>query len=129
MPFGALVALGSEVLVAELNTVLTERDSTQHAELRAVSRACRELDAEVRCSATLYASTEPCAMCCGALYWGGLRHVVFGLRASRLEDLMGGVGLRRPSTEVLGYAAESVLIEGPILEDEALAVHSGYWQA
>ena len=80
---------GSNILLEETNTVITDRDNTQHAELRAISRACRELDYEKRKKTTIYASTEPCAMCCGALYWSGIRHVVFGLRSSKLEELMG----------------------------------------
>ena len=127
MPFGALIARESEVLIEEVSTAVLDGDSTQHAELRAISRACRELGQEVLGASTIYASTEPCAMCCGALYWAGLRHVVLGLRASRLEDFRGGIGLRRPSAEVLGYAADHVRIDGPILEDEAFEVHAAYW--
>ena len=51
--------------------------------------ACLNLDRDVLAAATLYASAEPCAMCAGAIYWGGVSQVVFGLREGELRTLTG----------------------------------------
>jgi MafB19-like deaminase len=51
--------------------------------------ACLNLDRDALIEATLYTSIEPCAMCAGAIYWGGVSRVVFGLREAELRALTG----------------------------------------
>ena len=86
-PFGSLIvdASGKSVLEAE-NTVVTGRDVTGHAELNVVRAASIELGDAVLQGATLYTSTEPCAMCAGAIYWAGITRVVYALGS----DMLGG---------------------------------------
>ncbi len=126
-PFGALLVLEGECILEARNAINTESDLTQHAELRLISKASRRLDPEAIAAATLYTSTEPCAMCSGAIYWSGVSHMVFGFRASSLSEMTGGSGLHQPSRQVLGNASREITIEGPVLEDTARAVHEGYW--
>jgi tRNA(Arg) A34 adenosine deaminase TadA len=73
-PFGALLvdATGQVVLEAE-NTVVTTRDCTGHAETNLMRMASERFDPQFLRSSTLYTSTEPCAMCAGAIYWGDVR--------------------------------------------------------
>ena len=83
-PFGALLvdARGVVVLEAE-NSVLTESDCTNHAELNLVRAASRMFDQASLRDCTLYTSTEPCAMCAG----GDLlvRHRARRLRSQQRE--------------------------------------------
>jgi tRNA(Arg) A34 adenosine deaminase TadA len=131
-PFGALLAGddGRVRLEAE-NTVVTEGDCTGHAELNLVRAACRTLGGGELVGATIYTSTEPCAMCSGAIYWGGLARVVFGLPASELHALASGTPesqqLVLSSRDVLRHGQRSIEVLGPLLEDEARAVHEGFW--
>src|SRR5215831_5405116 len=79
-PFGALLAdeTGAVLLEAE-NTVVTERDCTGHAETNLMRLASRRFGQEQLASCTLYTSTEPCAMCAGAIHWGNVGRVVYAL--------------------------------------------------
>jgi tRNA(Arg) A34 adenosine deaminase TadA len=95
--------------------------------LRLISKASRRLEPAAVAAASLYTSTEPCAMCSGAIYWSGVSHMVFGFPASSLSEMTGGSGLHQPSRRVLGSASRTITIEGPVLEDAARAVHEGYW--
>jgi tRNA(Arg) A34 adenosine deaminase TadA len=122
-PFGALLVIDGDVVLTARNAIYTTRDLTQHAELRLISKASVALDPAALEAATLYTSTEPCAMCCGAIYWSGIKRVVFGFPAQALEAMSGGTGLRMPSRRVLGSATRTVTIDGPILEAEARSVH------
>ena len=81
-PFGALLLSDGKIVAEAENTVLVDKDPTQHAELRLVSSASRKLSHAVILGSTLYTSTEPCAMCAGAIYWTGVRRVVFGTSAT-----------------------------------------------
>jgi tRNA(Arg) A34 adenosine deaminase TadA len=131
-PFGALLvdAAGAVLLEAE-NTVMTASDVTGHAETNLVRRASGLLDADTLASATLYTSTEPCAMCAGAIYWAGVSRVVFGLREGELHALTGSdprnPTLALPCREVFARGQRPIEVIGPLLEDEARAVHDGFW--
>src|SRR5687768_14770951 len=83
-PFGAvLVAADGRLLLEAGNTVLTSGDATGHAELNLIREATQRLDPATLAGATLYASTEPCPMCAGAVFWSGIGRVVFGLSSAR----------------------------------------------
>ncbi len=79
-PFGALlVGPDGEVVAEAENHVVSQRDPTRHAELVLVSDVARNWPADFLSKSTLYTSTEPCAMCAGAIYWAGIGRVVYGL--------------------------------------------------
>ena len=130
-PFGALLvdAAGEVVLEAE-NTVLTEHDCTNHAELNLVREASRLYDEATLRGCTLYTSTEPCAMCAGAIYWSGIGRVVFALSGAALNAMVEGgeeAELALPCRDVFGRGGRVVDVGGPHLESEARAVHEGFW--
>ena len=131
-PFGALLvdAAGEVVLEAE-NTVLTQHDCTNHAELNLVRTASRGFDESTLRGCTLYASTEPCAMCAGAIYWSGIGRVVFALSGAALNAMVDGgeeEELPLPCREVFARGGRSTVVSGPHLESEARAVHEGFWR-
>lgn len=133
-PFGALLAnqQGAILLEAE-NTVSTEQDLTGHAELNLVRAASGRLSVEVMRGLTMYASTEPCPMCAGAVHWSGVSRLVYGLSAVRLYDLSVGTlaeaPIDVPCREILSRSSHEILVLGPALEREAEKVHSGFWPA
>jgi tRNA(Arg) A34 adenosine deaminase TadA len=125
-PFGALLALEGAVILTAQNTVCTDRDPTAHAETNLVALAIRQLAPDQLRQSVLYTSCEPCAMCAGKIYWGGIRSVVFALAAEELAAMAGGDFLV-PCRDVFARAADTVLVTGPMLLDEAREVHLGYW--
>ncbi|MBM3679302.1 MAG: nucleoside deaminase [Actinobacteria bacterium] len=131
-PFGSLLvdATGVVLLEAE-NTVVTERDATGHAELNLVRRASALHDFDTLSFCTLYTSTEPCAMCTGAIYWSGIGQVVYALGGDQLAAIVGdvdGTGMLALSCrEVLARGDRPVAVDGPHLFTEAAAAHDGFW--
>jgi tRNA(Arg) A34 adenosine deaminase TadA len=130
-PFGALLAdADGRVLVEAENTVVSDGDCTGHAELNLVRTACRTLAPPAIATATIYTSTEPCTMCAGAIYWAGMSSVVFGLRQSELRALVADPAtptLELGCREVFARGERQIEVVGPVLEDEARAVHEGFW--
>ena len=131
-PFGALLADPDGNVIAEAeNTVLTEHDVTGHAETNLIRIASRQLPAQVLAAATLYTSTEPCAMCAGAIYWAGVSRVVYGLSEAGLARMTGAdpenPTLDLPARTVLNAGQRRVEVIGPLLVEEATAVHVGFW--
>jgi tRNA(Arg) A34 adenosine deaminase TadA len=100
-PFGAvLVDEQGRLLLEAENTVVTGRDCTGHAETNLMRKACSELSPEALASCTLYTSTEPCAMCSGAIFWGGVSRVVFALSEVGLLEMAAGPAGVGADTEV-----------------------------
>ena len=130
-PFGSVLAdaSGRAVLEAE-NTALTE-DLTAHAEFKVVHDACRQFDFATLEGVTLYASTEPCVMCCGAIYWSGIGRVVYALGADTMmtiiNDVSGSGTLALPCREIFARGGRTVEVSGPHLVAQASEVHEGYW--
>jgi tRNA(Arg) A34 adenosine deaminase TadA len=132
-PFGAiLVDDGGKVLLEAENGYMPAHDGTAHAERLLATEACRTLSADVRAKATLYSSAEPCAMCAGAIYWAGIGRVVYGLSEHRLRDVTGNhpenPTLDLPCRDVFKSGQRATQVVGPMLEDEAEALHEGIWK-
>jgi tRNA(Arg) A34 adenosine deaminase TadA len=131
-PFGAVLADENGVLLLEAeNTVLTGRDSTGHAETNLVRLATRQFSAQQLAGCTLYASTEPCAMCAGAIYWSGIGRVVYALSEVDLYEIVGPSPdqLVLPCREVFAHSRRATVVLGPCaeLDAEARAVHADFW--
>ncbi len=76
-PFGAVVLRGKAVVGRGRNRVLADHDPTAHAEVLAIRDACRTLGTHDLSGCVVFASSEPCPMCLGALYWARVERVVF----------------------------------------------------
>ena len=113
------------------NGFMPARDGTAHAERLLSTQACTTHNPDVLASSTLYSSAEPCAMCAGAIYWAGIGRVVYGLSEGRLRAFTGN----HPENPTLDLACREVFesgqrhteVIGPLLEDEAAALHVGVW--
>lgn len=132
-PFGAVLAdnQGNLLLEAE-NTVNSARDCTGHAETNLMRKASQIYDRDFLANCTLYTSTEPCAMCSGAIYWGNVGRVVYGLSEASLVQMTGSnpenPTLSLPCREVFSRGTHHVQVDGPALEEEAAQVHKGFWE-
>ena len=132
-PFGAiLVDRNRKVLIETENGYMPAHDGTAHAERLLATQACTTLSPDILKNATLYSSAEPCAMCAGAIYWAGIGRLVYGLSEQRLRKLTGNhpenPTLDLPCREVFKSGQRATEILGPLLEDEAEAVHAGAWK-
>ena len=95
-PFGAVLVKDGQVLAAAANETHLNGDITAHAELLAISRACREHGPDAVRGATIHASGQPCPMCLAACHAAGVARVIFaganaqgapfGLTSQRIYD-------------------------------------------
>ena len=135
-PFGAVLVLDGNIVAEAENNVTTESDPTGHAETNLIRIAGKKLSKEDLARGVVYTSTEPCIMCCGAIYWAGVREFVFGFPETGLRDLVedkearNAPSLLTPCRELLGSRGvlEKFIIRGPLLEEEARDVHGDFWE-
>jgi tRNA(Arg) A34 adenosine deaminase TadA len=77
-PFGAIVVKDDIIIGEGGNQVITHTDPTAHAEIVAIREACKNIANFDLSGAVIYATCEPCPMCLGAIYWSGIKEVVYG---------------------------------------------------
>lgn len=131
-PFGAiLVGPDGDVLLEQGNAYMPDHDMTGHAERVLMTRASTCYTPEFLSRCTMYTSAEPCAMCAGAAYWVGLGRVVYGLSERSLKDITDShpenPTLDLPCRIVFEAGQRQVEVIGPLLEEEAAALHEGVW--
>lgn len=132
-PFGALLAgPDGSVMMEQENAFLPDRDMTGHAERVLMTRASARWRPAELAGCTLVTSAEPCAMCAGAAYWAGVGRVVYGLSERRLKTITGdhpeNPTLDLDCRTVFAAGQRPIEVVGPLLEDEAAAVHIEAWR-
>lgn len=131
-PFGSILAdrEGAVLLKAE-NSTSSDRDCTAHSDVNLVRDAFRRYSPEFLAGCSLYTSSEPCAMCAGATIWANIQRVVYGLGIEILYKHMGrrkdGLGSCMPCRDVFKSAHCEIQVIGPLLEEEAIQAHLGFW--
>jgi len=131
-PFGAAIfELKSGRLVAVgVNLVESSNCSIAHAEMLAIAIAQRvvgryDLGTEEGAAYELVTSTEPCAMCLGAIPWSGVRSVVCGARDQDARRIGFDEGAK-PEHWVESLENRGIRVLRDVLREEALAVLLDY---
>ena len=76
-PFGTVIVKDNKIISEAFNRVVISNDPTAHAEILAIRQAASILQSRELDDCTLYSSCEPCPMCLGAIYWAGIKKVVY----------------------------------------------------
>jgi guanine deaminase len=85
-PFGAVVVKDCKILAEATNRVVESGDPTAHAEILAIRKAASLLKSHDLSDCIIYSSCEPCPMCLGAIYWAGIKKVVYSCSRTDAEE-------------------------------------------
>jgi guanine deaminase len=85
-PFGAVIVKDGKIISEANNRVVLNNDPTAHAEILAIREASSVLKTHELNECTLYSSCEPCPMCLGAIYWSGIKKVLYSSDRTDAED-------------------------------------------
>lgn len=83
VPVGAVVVHQGIVIGSGYNQIESLKDPMAHAEILAITSACKQLHQKHLPDCTLYVTLEPCAMCAGAIVLSRMERVVFSATDSR----------------------------------------------
>ena len=78
VPVGCVIVRRGEIVGRGRNRRETAKTALGHAEIEAISDACRNLGGWRLWDCTLYVTLEPCPMCAGAIVNARIPRVVFG---------------------------------------------------
>src|SRR5688572_19963613 len=90
VPIGAVVVVDGVIVARAYNAPIALSDPTAHAEVLALRAAGQDAANYRLTGATLYATLEPCPMCCGAALHARVARVVYGAtdpKAGAVESL------------------------------------------
>lgn len=123
LPFGCILADSNGKIIAEgENTVVTDNDSIAHCEINLVHQLAGKYDGDYLQGCSLYASTEPCPMCAGAIFWSGIGRIVFALSKEDYHSIAGTVNPAHlfdvSAEKLLSFGKRQVTVAGPLLEKE-----------
>jgi tRNA(Arg) A34 adenosine deaminase TadA len=129
-PFGAALFDGEGRLVsAGVNLVVSGCCSLLHAETVALACAQQALGRYDLGSGggyyELYASTEPCVMCYGAVHWAGVGLLACGARGDDARAIGFDEG-DKPADWVAALERRGIVVETGLLRDGAVAVLREY---
>jgi tRNA(adenine34) deaminase len=112
VPVGAVVVRDGRLLAEGHNLTVTRSDPTAHAEVVALRRAARRQGDWRLVGATLYATLEPCTLCCGASVLARVERVVYGASDPK-AGMAGSLGnlLQRPDLNHRARITPGVLAE------------------
>ena len=122
VPVGCVVTLDGRIVGCGRNRRETNKTALAHAELEAISEACRTLGGWRLWQCTLYVTLEPCPMCAGAILNAQIPRVVFGARDEKsgacgsLVNILRLPGCRHPE------------MTGGVLADECGALLTGFFR-
>ncbi len=122
VPVGAVGGRDGQGIGRGRNRREERRSAVCHAEIEAISQACRALNTWRLDGCALYVTLEPCPMCAGAVINARLPMVVYGAR----EPVTGSCG------SVLNLFEERYgfhpAIYGGVMEDECAALLRDFFQ-
>jgi tRNA(adenine34) deaminase len=123
VPVGAVVVLDGVIVGRAHNAPIGLVDPTAHAEVLALRDAARKARNYRLTGSTLYATVEPCPMCCGAALHARLARVVYGApdpKAGAVASLY-----RLLDDPRLNHR---VVVRGGVLADESAALLRAFFE-
>ena len=131
-PFGAGIfeSKSGRLISAGVNLVESADCSVAHAEMIAIAVAqrvigCYDLGSRKDATYQLVTSTEPCAMCLGAVPWSGVRSVVCGCRDEDARSIGFDEG-NKPDDWIEKYNNRGIEVTVDILRSKACEVLNDY---
>ncbi len=138
LPYAALLADEEGNILLEHSfdgTLVAFEDCTAHAETSLMRKASQQFSREVLEKSTLYSIAEPCCMCTGAIYWGGVGNVFYAVSEKDMKEFVGdpekNPTLDLPCRVVCASGQKNINVLGPIreLNDAFFETHRAFWTA
>lgn len=78
VPVGCVIVKDGKIIARAYNQKETKLDSTKHAEILAIQKACKKLGAWRLNGCSMYVTLEPCSMCAGAILQARIDNLYIG---------------------------------------------------
>ena len=123
VPIGCVVVKDDKIIARGHNLRETTQDSTGHAEIKTLQKACKKLNSWRLEGCDLYVTLEPCIMCSGAIIQSRIRKVYFGAYDPKGGALGSSINVLEANN--INHHPE---VEGGILEKECSELLKSFFQ-
>lgn len=123
VPIGVVIVKDGKVIARAHNLRETKKQACAHAEILAIQKACKKLDAWRLEDCDMYVTIEPCAMCAGAIMNARIKNLYIGA----MEPKFGSVGSKINILEDVIYNHEVTVTSG-ICEAEAIKLMKEFFK-
>ena len=87
MPVGVIIVHKDKIISRGYNKKELKKDSTMHAEIIAIRKACNKLNTIDLSNYILYTTCEPCPMCLSAIIWSNIKEVYYACTKKDADDI------------------------------------------
>ena len=122
VPVGCVIVRGEKIVGRGRNRREKDKTALAHAEIEAISEACRNLGGWRLWECTLYVTLEPCPMCAGAIINARIPRVVYGASDSKFGAVKSVCGLFDMRFN------HHPTVESGVREEEAAALMTEFFQ-
>ena len=78
IPVGAVIVKDNKIIARAHNLKETKKDTTKHAEIIAIQKASKNIEAWRLIDCEMYVTLEPCSMCAGAILQARIKNLYIG---------------------------------------------------
>lgn len=126
VPIGAVIVDKNGIIIAKAcNSVNHKKCQTQHAEIKAIKKACKKLGDWRLDGYWIYVTLEPCVMCYGLIKLCRFSGLVYGAESSifgyRLDNVA-NIGVYKNDTD------NHLKVISGVLKDEAVELLSSFFK-
>jgi len=80
VPVGAVIIKNNKIISKAFNKKEKTKNAIKHAEIIAISKACKKIKNWRLDDCEIYVTMEPCMMCCGAIEQSRIKKIVYGVK-------------------------------------------------
>lgn len=80
VPVGAVIVKNNKIIAKAYNKKEKTKNVTKHAEIIAISKACKKIKNWRLDDCIIYVTMEPCMMCSGAIEQSRIKKIVYGVK-------------------------------------------------
>ena len=115
--YGAVVALGQQILARTHDTAATANDPSLHAEMNAIRAAVQVTGDADLSGAILFSACEPCPMCSALAVWANVTTIVYGASIEETA-LLGKARIMVSAREIVEKSPNMVEVIGHVLAQD-----------
>lgn len=88
VPVGCIIVKDGKVIAKSHNKREQKHSALAHAEILAIEKACKKVNAKFLDGATIYITLEPCLMCMGAIIQARISRIVYSANEPKFGSIV-----------------------------------------
>ena len=123
VPIGAVIVKDNKIIARAHNLRENKKQACAHAEIIAIEKACKKIDAWRLEDCDMYVTLEPCVMCAGAIINARIRKLYIGA----MDEKGGAVGSKINILKDIKLNHETEIVSG-ILKEECSQILKDFFK-